>query len=350
MTVTVLRAGLDTVEVSFSGELSEESIEMLDDAKRRAQIADGPVPIRLGAVELMMMPTAFGRWSWRVMEPRFSVVAKRKAGVGGVILQARFSSFGLTNEHPDLLWLVVRALVESLGNLKELGVARADVCVDVQGWIPSEADMKNVVCPASYRGTHGTAQNVQTYQFGKRDVLRIYEKSAEILVTKKGWLREVWACHPAYEPESPVWRVEYQATREVLRQVGICSTDSLLSDPSRLLDFGMGWACLRAPTGDKTKTRWPEDPRWTLVRTAVFSGTPLQRRTRVPELTSLDRTKRTFLGAVATAGAYFECTDYWSTLQRLSYIVDVMLVSEEIDFAAMVEEKRRRMLSGGATS
>lgn len=350
MTLTVLRAGLDTVEVSFSGELSEESITMFDDAKRRAQIADGPVPVRIGVVELMMMPTAFGRWSWRVTEPRFSVVAKRRAGVGGVILQARFSSFGLTNEHPDLLWLVIRTLVESLGNLKELGVARADVCVDIQGWHPSEADMKNIVCPASYRGTCGTADNVQTYQFGKRDVLRIYDKSTEILVSKKGWLRYVWACNPAFEPESPVWRVEYQATREVLRQVGICTTDSLLLDPGRLLDFGMSWACFRAPTGDKTKTRWPEDPRWAQIRAAVFGGTPLQRRVRVPELMSLDRAKRAFLGTVATAGAYFECTDYWSTLQRLSYIVDVMRVSEEIDYGAMVEEKRRRMLSGDAKS
>lgn len=346
MTLKVLRAGLDTVEVSFRGELSEETIAAFDEAKLRAQGADGPYPVSIGVVELMMMPSAFGRWRWHLRDPRFSIVAKPKAARGSVVLQARFSALGLTNEHPDMLWLLIRTLVESLGDVKELCVSRADVCADVQGWVPSEGEMKNVVCPASYRATHGTEAGAQTFVFGKKKLLRIYDKRAEIVVSKKYWLHNVWEICEGYEAESPVWRVEFQAPRETLKELGIHTTSQLLANPGALLDYGLTWANLRVPRADATKTRWEEDPRWTTLREAVFGGVPLQRRVRVPELMSLDKTKRRLVGLVATAGAYFESDDYWSVLQRLSYIVYAMIENEGIDLTELVEDKRRRILGG----
>lgn len=120
----------------------------------------------------------------------------------------------------------------------------------------------------------------------------------------------------------------------------------VITHADSLLDYGMKWAQLRVPSGDLTKARWPEDPRWTALRDAVFGGTPLQRVVRVPELMDLDRVVSQFVGTVATAGAYFEEDDYMNTLQRLSFAAEMHIVDRGEEFRELVAKKHARILSG----
>jgi hypothetical protein len=345
MSLRVLRAGLDTVEVSLSGAFSEESIVMLDQAKEQAVVMDRPIPVRVNVLELQVQPKAFGYWRWRLVDPRFSIVGKRKAAAGAATVQVRFSAFGLANEHPDMLWMLIRAVLADLGSFERLSVSRADVCVDTQGWVPSPAEMANMVVPVSYRATHGTSAEVQTYQWGKRTLLRAYNKTAELESSKKSWLYDVWGQCDNYRYGEPVWRFEFQAASDVLRQLGITCAETLFERQAALLDYGLTWCQLRVPSDDRTKTRWPEDPRWSELRKAVFCGLPLQRSVKASELMSLDAAKRRLIGLAALAGAYFDTDDYLSALQRLSFAAEVFMMSEGMDFAALVEEKRQRVLS-----
>jgi hypothetical protein len=347
MSLRVLRAALDTVEVSYAGSLSEETMEKLDQAKAMAVDRNGPISLTFGLQEVQVMPKAFGYWTWRLVDPRFHIVAKRKAGSGQAVAQIRLSSFGLANEHPEMLMVWVVSLLAQLGTLKELAVSRADVCVDIQGWEPTPEEMRNIVTPVSYRATHGTEKQTQTYQFGKKTVLRVYNKSEELAKSKKEWLRDVWGQSSEYDPTQDVWRVEFQAASDVLRQLGITNAAALLDRRNALLDYGLRWAQLRVPTGDSTKTRWPEDERWTLIRKASFSGVPLQRRMEPAELMSLDAAKTRLIGLAALAGAYFDTDEYMKALQQLSLAAEVHMMEEGIDFAPIVEEKRRRILSEG---
>lgn len=345
MDVRVLRAGLDTVEVSFSGAFSPEVIEKLDQAKKIAVDRDAPVSVTWGVAELQVMPKAFGYWTWRLVDPRFHIVGKRTAKSGNAVAQVRLSAFGLANEHPEMLWLYIKAVLTHLGDFKELAISRADVCVDIQGWTPTPAEMRNVVTAVSYRATHGTEKQTQTFQYGKKTVLRVYNKSEEIKASNKTWLPELWRQAEDYDPSQDVWRVEFQAASQVIKEVGITCADDLFKRPGSLLDWGLRWAQLRVPAADATKTRWPEDPRWTLIREAVFGGVPLQRRVRPAELMTLDGAKSRFLGLVALAGAYFDTDDYLSAVQQLSFAVEVHMMLEGIEFAALVEDKRRRVLA-----
>jgi hypothetical protein len=61
---------------------------------------------------------------------------------------------------------------------------------------------------------------------------------------------------------------------------------------------------------------------------------------------SLDRAKSSLVGLAATAGAYFGVSDYLKALQMLSMAAEVHMMHEGIDFAVLVEDKRRRILSG----
>jgi hypothetical protein len=346
MSLTVLRAGLDTVEVSFGGSFSDSIIKRLDDAKSRAIETDAPCPVDVGVCELMMQPTAFGKWSWRLVAPEFHLVGRRRTARGAAIAQVKLFSFGLASDGPAMLWRYVRGLASELGNLSPLAVSRADVCVDFQGWTPQPSEMVNVVTPVQLRSTHGTERQVQTFSFGKRTMLRVYNKTEELKKSKKDWLVELWRQCDAYTHGEEVWRVEFQAASEVLKELGIRSMEQLIDKQPALLEYGLRWAQLRVPTGDSTKKRWPEDPRWTLLREAVFDGVPLQRVVTPAELMSLDAAKRRLIGLAALAGAYYGTDDYLDALQRLSFAAEVHMMSEGTDFPSLVQEKRNRAVSG----
>lgn len=347
MSLTVLRAGLDTLEESYSGHFDEDAIVRLDRAKSEAIARSAAVPIDSGLTELFVQPKAFGLWRWRLTEPRFSIVGKPNAGMGHAVAQVRYSAFGLCNEDLSTLVLLARGALASLGSFLPLAVSRADVCVDFQGWAPSEADMRCVVCPAEYRATHGTEKQTQTYVFGKKKLLRVYNKTQEIAVSKKYWLYDLWKQNPGYDPDAEVWRVEFQGDSNVTRELGMRSVEQLVENPGAYLDYGLRWAQLRVPGNDATKTRWEEDSRWKELRAAVFEGEPLRRHVRVPELMSLDSTARRLVGLAATAGAYFGTDNFIHALQMLSMSTEVHMMEEGIDFASVVEEKRRRVLSEG---
>lgn len=343
--LTIIGARLDTVEVSYSGTIDPEIIELLNRRKEIAQQAEVGQPITLGLLEFLVMDRAFGFWKWRLVNPLFSIVACPTAGVSGIVAQVRISSFGLANEYAESLTLQIRCALECLGELTEVSVSRADVCADVQGFRPTPELMRNMVCPASLRAQIGTESEVETYQFGKGDVLRAYNKTRELLHSKKEWLRAVWEHHPDYQADQDVWRIEFQARRQRLKELGITSLAILFVDAGALLDAGMRWAQLRVPDGEN-KSRWAEDKRWTQIRTAAFDGVPLQRQVKPSSLMSLDRARSQYIGAIATAAAYNGDTDFMKANIKLCYSVEAHMMAEGIDFAELAEQKRRRILTG----
>jgi hypothetical protein len=266
----------------------------------------------------------------------------------GAVASVRLSAFGLANTDARQLFRLVNGLLAELGALKPLAVSRVDVAVDVQGFEPTPELMAGVVCPAKFRPIYPSVEEAETFQYGQGDVVvRVYNKVKEIAHSKKSWVKESWAFAGGYDKALPVWRIEVQLRRKALSELGIDHPAQVLDRPGALLDYGLCWANLRVPTGDSTKTRWPEHPDWARLREAVFDATPLQRKIRPAELISLDRTKTLLLGLAATAGAYFETDNYLDSLQRLSFALEAHMMENKIDFAALVEVRRRRILSEG---
>lgn len=347
MSLTVLRTALDWLQVSFAGTLSDEFASTLPGLKERAQERNTPQPIEVGLAEFMVLEKARGHFAFVLKHPEFELMIAPNAPSGSAAASIRLSAFGLANTEPAALWALARTCLDELGCYSPLAVSRVDVAADFQGWEPTPADMASVVCPASYRATHGTERQAQTFQFGKGAVvLRLYNKTAEIAVSKKPWMQEVWELTGRYDPSLPVWRVEVQLRREILRELGVRSAEQVLEDPGALLDYGLGWAQLRVPSADYTKARWPEDPRWTALRGGVYAGVPLGRHPRVSELMSLDRAISQYIGAIATAAAYYGTDDYMQTNVRVAYAAEALMMRNETGFAELVETKRRRMIGG----
>lgn len=345
MPITVLRAGIDTLEVSYRGSITSGWPERLDGYKSLAQSQGYPASLKAGIFDLFMRDKAFGFWRWLLTHPEFHLRMLESARPGQPNAQIRLSAFGLANQSPELLLFFAANALREFGSFEELVVSRADVAVDFQGWVPTVAQIDNVVCSAAFRPIYPSIGKPETYQFGKGAVVaRLYDKTAEIDASDKRWLKEVWEINGPYDPSQSVWRFEVQLRRQALKELGVNSSEGLFASVSAFLDYGLTWANLRVPGPDTTKTRWAEDPRWTALRAATFDGQPLLRAATVPTLLSLDGVVSRMLTGVATLGARYDISDYDQAMGRLYYVLLHEMMSKKLDFSVLVERQRRRIL------
>jgi hypothetical protein len=89
--------------------------------------------------------------------------------------------------------------------------------------------------------------------------MRVYDKVAEIRESSfKVWFYDIWGV------QEDVWRVEWQARKEMLRRFGIRTLVDLRERQGDLLRYlAQEHDTLRVPNGDSNRSRWPLHPLWT---------------------------------------------------------------------------------------
>lgn len=120
-------------------------------------------------------------------------------------------------------------------------------------------DEDNFVTDFVKDNQHRKNRTVQTFRLGQGDlVLRCYNKSDEIIESSsKAWLYELWG------RESDVWRIEWQARKEWLRNYGIKTVSDLQSNQGQLLQSLVNdhtKLCIKS--GDSNRSRWLLHPLW----------------------------------------------------------------------------------------
>jgi hypothetical protein len=102
-------------------------------------------------------------------------------------------------------------------------------------------------------------RKLQSMQFGKGEVvLRIYNKIAEIVEqSDKVWLFELWGVR------ENVWRIEWQARKEILRRFSIRTFEDLFAGQGDVLRYLAGeHDSLRVRSVDSNRSRWALHPLW----------------------------------------------------------------------------------------
>lgn len=100
---------------------------------------------------------------------------------------------------------------------------------------------------------------VQNFKFGTDDIgMRLYNKVDEINEkSKKTWFFDIWGI------DHDVWRAEFQVRKEILRQFGIASFESLLDRQGDLLRFlAKEHTTLRIKSNDSNRSRWAMHQLW----------------------------------------------------------------------------------------
>ena len=185
--------------------------------------------------------------------------------------------------------------MNSLGLVKEpANISRVDLFVDFCADLQMDTfnPLQSWITRTQSIDLHYRYNKFSGWSFGMGGEIgaRLYDKTLEVeKKSKKFYLYELWQAK-GWKSDQVVWRMEFEAKREVLKQLGIYKLNHLLELQSALwLYLTQDWLRLAIPSfTDTNQTRWLNHPLWDDL-SSVFneddSQVKLQRfsTTRIPE-------------------------------------------------------------------
>lgn len=269
--VQILRCGLDSLYLSYHGEIYEETAIRFKECKTLAQSRD-PERVKLAQ-------TSFGRHAFKIHDrgsrPYEYVLSDAwyRIQVAGLFAErlplahVKIASTPLTLEGPRLVVADLNDFVQSLGVSEDAPtVSRADICVDfVTSTDISALTNRQFVTRARKFDRFEDAREFTGLLIGKGGGLsaRLYNKTLEIKSSGKAYMLDVWRdC--GWDGFSDIWRLEFQYRRDVLRQLNVASFEDLMDSLGGLwLYASCDWLRLTLPNvQDSTPSRWPTHPLW----------------------------------------------------------------------------------------
>ncbi|MGA7750780.1 MAG: replication initiation factor, partial [Gallionella sp.] len=292
----LLRFGVDSLYLSYRGDIFPEVQERLTKLK---QLAQHPEPYQQAMAQYAIAGHIFevkdkgsSVFPFVIEDGAFRISLSR-ASKYTPMAYVKMSSRYLSSITPKGAEEELRSILNELGTLTDSAhVSRIDLCGD----FVSRENMESWGREAWVtRGKNITAYAVDekftgwSIGLGGNIACRLYNKLLEIITSNRLDLIPLWEA-TGRKPEEPVWRVEFQIMREVLAQHGIVDLESVLANLNGLWSYATtGWLRLTLPNpDDQTRSRWPLHPLWGYLSSIDWEtdGGPLARSfkaTRLPE-------------------------------------------------------------------
>ncbi|MGZ5052169.1 MAG: hypothetical protein ACXWAS_14030 [Methylobacter sp.] len=272
--IQVLRSGIDSLYLSYPGELSFTRSLELEVLKQQARSAiereQAEAVYKLPGHIFEVHSKGSGLFSYILSDNAFRISL---ASLGAKRLPLAYVQIKSD-------WLVFRGVLDAVAELDVIieqfgcfddlqiqpNVSRADLFVDFVCPFPFDAlPVAAWVSRAKRISTHTISRVFTGYSFGLGGDLsaRLYDKTKELEESKKNYLKELWS-HKGWDGEATVWRLEFQFKRPVLLEHGAGSVEELLSKLSALWRYSAtAWLKLTVPSHtDSTQSRWPLHPVW----------------------------------------------------------------------------------------
>lgn len=291
--VKPLMSLVDTLHLGFyisSYKLTEKDYKYLDECKQKARERKINEPQEMFKFQgkYFYVTSAKQHYAWVLYNDDITVrIARHVNGnFPEVYLEyrSRLLMAGLKDVHN-----AIKEWVESWADIKSEKVSRADIATDYQGSFDIAID--NVVMRSRNSIEHHEgfriyreSRNITGYTFGSGPImLRIYNKSHEITKSRKQYMMEEWKVN-GWDGKTPVWRVEAQLRRDILKEFQIETVQDLIDISPDTWRYITGeWFTVRVPSDkDKTRSRWLLSEMWQTVHKS-FS--------RFGELTGIVREK-----------------------------------------------------------
>ena len=277
----ILRTGIDSLYLSYQGDLLEASSIRLIELKKMAQSPDprivalAQMPINKHVFEVKdrgRHPFAFilnDNW-YRIEIAKLGAVRTPLAHVQ--VMSELLTEYGVESAVSDL-----NNIVNHLGILSDSpAVSRLDLCVDFvtdfplaeiveTDWVTRAKDMDRYTVQRTFSGwVIGIGGNI---------VARLYNKTLEMRKKPRPYLEKLHR-ECGWDGLSDVWRLEFQFRREALRELGIIYFSSLKDSLAGLWTYASNdWLRLTLPNdSDKTQSRWPTACVWEALKQAQWSG------------------------------------------------------------------------------
>ncbi len=265
----VFRAGVDSLYLSFTGDLSEEVEKKLIELKLLAQ-SDDPFEVARAIIELCnhrfeVFASGTKNFPYILKDGVFNIKVSRATSEKLPLAYVQISSEALTQS--GLLPVVreLKNILRHLGAYTTVNVSRLDICCDFSTSVVfGQLSVDSWISQSRKRHSYSEGENFSGYVFGQGSPIsaRLYDKTLEIRKSKKDYMKDIW-WGEGWDRHSQVWRLEFQIRRSVLVEQGISSFDDLLAILNSLWRYAtQNWLRLVLPGEDKTRSRWPDHPLW----------------------------------------------------------------------------------------
>lgn len=285
--VQILRSGIDSLYLSYPGELSFSRSLELDILKQQArsefELEQAEAVYKVPGHIFEVHSKGSGLFPYILSDNAFRISL---AGMG-----AKRVPLAYVQIKSD--WLVYRGILEAVAELDviieqfgcfdalqiQANVSRADLFVDFVCACPFDSlPVVAWVSRAKRISTHTISRAFTGYSFGLGGDMsaRLYDKTKELEESKKDYLKKLWT-DKGWDSESTVWRLEFQFKRSVLIEHQAGTVEELLSRLSALWRYSAtSWLKLTVPSEtDSTQSRWPLHPIWEALA-AIDWGMPDQ--------------------------------------------------------------------------
>jgi hypothetical protein len=351
-----LRWGIDSLYLSFSGELFGEQESKLQKLKQLAQsnlVGDqAQAQIELNGHFFEVKDKGSGVFPFTLEDNCFRIQLSKASAKSMPMAYVKISSEYITHKKPEETIDDLRGVLNLLGNISYMPkVSRIDLFVDFASSFNMESwDRHAWVTRASSINQYSVAGEFSGWTVGLGGVMaaRLYNKRLEIMASGKAYLVPLWTT-AGWNPEDDgdVWRLEFQFKRDILSQFDIQALSSTMSHLNGLWSYATTeWLKLTISTeGDQNRSRWPIHPLWGYLSSVDFetAGGPLSREFS-PQRVPSDR--RLFDHGFSVLSSYMAregYTDFHQGIRALELALYNYLnnraINEGAYFDAYVEER-----------
>ncbi|MFZ1546433.1 MAG: replication initiation factor [Candidatus Nitrotoga sp.] len=325
----LLRFGVDSLYLSYKGEIFPQVQERLSTLKQLAQhteidqqaLAQYSIAGHIFEVKdkgSSVFPYVLEDGAFRISLSR----ASKRTPMAYVKLSSQY----LSSVTPKEAEIHLSSILKELGKLTDSAhVSRLDLCADFVSNEDMESwDRKAWVTRGKNIAAYAVAEKFTGWTVGLGGIMacRLYNKLLETLSSGRGDLIPSWQA-AGWQYDESIWRVEFQFRREVLAQHGLVRLDSVLANLNGLWSYASTeWLRLTLPNpDDQTRSRWPVHPLWAYL-SSIDWETDGGALTRSFKAKLLPDDKRIFsLGAssIASYMAKYGITNYGDGLDRFLF-------------------------------
>jgi hypothetical protein len=271
-----LRYGIDSLYVSYPGVIAEDWDKKLSKLKEQAQSEDETqqalAQVVIGHHIFEVKDKGKGRFSYVLVDNSFYLQASNGKSKALPMAYVQISSEYLAHVGVKQAEKSLQFIVNTLGLVHEpANISRVDLYVDFCAELKMDSfnPLESWITRTQSIDLHYRYNSFSGWSFGMGGEIgaRLYDKTLEVeKKSKKYYLYDFWKAK-GWDGKQIVWRMEFEAKREVLKQLGIYKLNNLLKLQSALwLYLTHDWLRLAVPSfTDRNQTRWPNHPLWDAI-------------------------------------------------------------------------------------
>ena len=276
----LLRLAVDSLYLSYPGELKPEVLAALNKLKALAQSdhaeQESQAQYPVGS-HIFEVKDKGARLFPYILEDNAYRIQLSKPGKRLPMAYVKISAEYLAHKGPVEVGRELQELLSEFGELTASNmVSRIDLAADFSSSVVMDSWHRSAwVTRATEIHSYAKDQKFTGWTIGMGGIIgcRLYDKVQEICHSGKAWTMNLWI-PMSWNPGVEVWRLEFEFKRDFLKDRGLSSLESVLANLNGLWSYATTeWLRLTVPNeADATRSRWPTHSLWMALASVDWEG------------------------------------------------------------------------------